>query len=126
MTALPQLQADGYCIIDQVFDQTDMDWLRSLCGKALSNVSTEHRESNRSQGSLVLIADYPEFGKLLGHPALSKIFDELKFRDPKFSSGYIISKPPKSPALWHQDWWGWNEPSSFTYQMVQVFVIIYL
>ena len=96
MTALPQLQADGYCVIDQVFDQTDMDWLRNLCGKALSNVSTEHRERNRSQGSLVLIADYPEFGKLLGHPALSKIFDELKFRDPKFSSGYIISKPPRA------------------------------
>ncbi len=27
MTALPQLQADGYCVIEQVFDQTDMDWL---------------------------------------------------------------------------------------------------
>ncbi|MEC8595240.1 MAG: phytanoyl-CoA dioxygenase family protein [SAR324 cluster bacterium] len=38
-----------------------------------------------------------------------------------------ISKPPKSPALfWHQDWWDWNEPSSFTYQMAQVFVMIYL
>ena len=93
----------------------------------MSNVSAEHRERNRSQGSLVLIADYPEFGRLLGHPALSKIFDELEFRDPKFSSGYIISKPPKSPALfWHQDWWGWNEPSSFTDQMAQVFVMIYL
>ena len=89
MTALPKLQADGYCVIDKVFDQTDMDWLRSLCGQALSNVSTEHRESKSFQGSLVLIADYPEFDKLLGHPALSKIFDELEFRDPKFSSGYI-------------------------------------
>ena len=127
MTALPQLQADGYCVIEQVLDQTDMDWLRSLCGQALSNVSAEHRERNRSQGSLVLIADYPEFGRLLGHPVLSKIFDELEFRDPKFSSGYIISKPPQSPALfWHQDWWGWNEQSSFTDQMAQVFVMIYL
>ena len=71
MTVLPQLQADGYCVIEQVFDQTDMDWLRSLCGQALSKVSTEHRERNRSQGSLVLIADYLEFGKLLGHPVLS-------------------------------------------------------
>ena len=99
MTTLPKLQADGYCVIDKVFDQTDMDCLRSLCGQALSKVSTEHRERNRPQGRLVLIADYPEFGKLLGHPALSKIFDELELRDPKFSSGYIISKPPKSPAL---------------------------
>ena len=79
MTALPQLQADGYCVIDKVFDQTDMDWLRSLCGQALSNVSAEHRKRNRSQGSLVLIADYPEFSRLLGHPTLSEIFDELEF-----------------------------------------------
>ncbi|MEC8595239.1 MAG: hypothetical protein VXY74_10605 [SAR324 cluster bacterium] len=49
MTALPKLQTDGYCVIDKVFDQTDMDWLRSLCGQALSNVSAEHRESNRSK-----------------------------------------------------------------------------
>ena len=75
MTALPQRQADGYCVIEQVFEQTDMDWLRHLCGQALSKVSTEHRERNRSQGSLVLIADYHEFGKLLGHPVLFKIFD---------------------------------------------------
>ncbi len=69
MTALPQLQADGYCVIDQVFDQTDRDWLRSLCGQALNKVSTEHRERNRSQGSLVLIADYPEFGKITWSPS---------------------------------------------------------
>ena len=79
MTALPQLQADGYCVIDKVFDQTDMDWLRSLYGQALSNVSAEHRKRNRSQGSLVLIADYPEFSRLFGHPTISKIFDELEF-----------------------------------------------
>ena len=79
MTALPQLQADGYCVIDKVFDQTDMDWLRSLCRQALSNVSTEHRERNRFQGSLVLIVDYPEFDRLLGHPTLSEIFDESEF-----------------------------------------------
>ena len=65
MTALPQRQADGYCVIEQVFEQTDMDWLRHLCGQALSKVSTEHRERNRSQGSLVLIADYPSLANYL-------------------------------------------------------------
>jgi hypothetical protein len=65
-------------------------------------VSAKHRERNRSQGSLVLIADYPEFGKLLGHRVLSQIFKDLEFKDPKFNSGYIISKPPQSQALfWH-------------------------
>ena len=79
MTGFPELQADWYCVIYKVFDQKDMEWLWNLCGQALSNVSAEHRERNRSQGSLVLIADYPEFGRLLGYTALSGIFDELEF-----------------------------------------------
>ncbi|MAC42599.1 MAG: hypothetical protein CL913_01265 [Deltaproteobacteria bacterium] len=81
-------------------------------------MSAENRERIRSQGSLVLIADFPEFGKLLGHRVLSHIFRDLEFKDPKFSSGYNISKPPQSPVwFWYQDWCGWNEPSSFIDQM---------
>ena len=81
-------------------------------------MSAEHRERIRSQGSLVLIADFPEFGKLPGHRALSHIFKDIEFKDPKFSSGYNISKLLHSPVwFWYQDWCGWNEPSSFTDQM---------
>ena len=44
-----------------------------------------------------------------------------------FSSGYLISKPAKSPPLfWHQDWWGWDHPSSYTSTVAQFFVMIYL
>ena len=39
-------------------------------------MSAEHRERIRSQGSLVLIADFPEFGKLPEHQALSHILKE--------------------------------------------------
>jgi ectoine hydroxylase-related dioxygenase (phytanoyl-CoA dioxygenase family) len=42
-------------------------------------------------------------------------------------SGYVISKPPQSPALfWHQDWWGWNDPSSYTPLPQQLFFMYYL
>ena len=41
--------------------------------------------------------------------------------------GYVISKPPQSPALfWHQDWWGWNDPSSYTPLPQQLFFMYYL
>ena len=74
---------------------------------------------------LILIADYPEFSDLITYPALFKVFDVLGFADTRFSSGYIISKPEQSPALfWHQDWWGWGDPISYTDQIAQVFVMI--
>ena len=42
-------------------------------------------------------------------------------------SGYVISKPPSSPALfWHQDWWGWDDPSSYTPLPQQLFLMYYL
>lgn len=45
-----------------------------------------------------------------GGPARS-----LGFSEAGFSSGYIISKPAKSPRLfWHYDWAGWDAPESFT------------
>ena len=77
--------------------------------------------------SLILIADYPDFSMLIGNDELIEIFRILGFGDTRFSSGYIISKPKNSPALfWHQDWWGWDHPLSFTDQIAQVFVMIYL
>ena len=64
---------------------------------------------------------------MIGHPVLREIFSQLGFTDPRFSSGYIISKPSFSPALfWHQDWWGWDHPVSYTKEIMQVFVMIYL
>ena len=64
---------------------------------------------------------------LIGNEKLKEIFRILGFDDTRFSSGYIISKPNNSPALfWHQDWWGWDHPLSYTVQIAQVFVMIYL
>ena len=38
----------------------------------------------------------------------------LGFDEPKWASGYIIGQPPHSPLLYrHQDWWGWDDPSSY-------------
>ena len=126
-TKLSQLKENGYCIFDQALEKEVLGKIKGISRRALEELSIEHRNKNKSQGSLILIADYPDFGMLLGNEELIEIFRILGFGDTRFSSGYIISKPKNSPALfWHQDWWGWDHPLSFTDQIAQVFVMIYL
>ena len=122
-----QLKEQGYCVYENLLTLEDLNPIRNASLQAISKLSPDHRERNKSQGSLILIADYPEFSALIGHSALRGIFRQLGFSDPRFSSGYIISKPANGPALfWHQDWWGWDHPSSYTNEVMQVFVMIYL
>jgi len=126
-TKLSQLMEKGYCVFDQALKKEVLGKIKGVSRQALQELSIEHRNKNKSQGSLILIADYPDFSMLIGNDELREIFRILGFRDTRFSSGYIISKPKNSPALfWHQDWWGWDHPLSFTDQIAQVFVMIYL
>ncbi len=122
-----QLLADGYCVIEGVLDPTLLDEVRRVSSEALDAVSLEHRSQNRSQGSLINIADYPGYARLIGHAAARQVLNDLAFADPRFSSGYLISKPPAGPPLfWHQDWWGWDDPISYTDEIAQVFFMYYL
>jgi len=126
-TKLSQLKENGYCVFDQVLEKEVLGKIKRISRQSLGELSIEHRKKNKSQGSLILIADYPDFGMLIGNKGLIDIFGILGFGDTRFSSGYIISKPKNSPALfWHQDWWGWDHPLSFTDRIAQVFVMIYL
>ncbi len=126
-TQLSQLKENGYCVFDQALEKNVLEKIKRVSRQALEELTIEHRKNNKSQGSLILIADYPDFGMLIGNEELKEIFRKLGFDDTRFSSGYIISKPNNSPALfWHQDWWGWDHPLSYTVQIAQVFVMIYL
>jgi hypothetical protein len=126
-TQLSQLKENGYCVFDQALEKKVLEKIKRVSRQALEELTIEHRKNNKSQGSLIMIADYPDFGMLIGNEELKEIFRKLGFDDTRFSSGYIISKPNNSPALfWHQDWWGWDHPLSYTNQIAQVFVMIYL
>jgi len=126
-TQLSQLKENGYCVFDQALEKNVLEKIKRVSRQSLEELTIEHRKNNKSQGSLIQIADYPDFGMLIGNEELKEIFRKLGFDDTRFSSGYIISKPNNSPALfWHQDWWGWDHPLSYTNQIAQVFVMIYL
>ena len=130
MAAAPlarQLSDEGYCVAERVLDPTLLAHIQGVVAEILPTVSAAHRARNRSQGSLVHLADHPAFAPLIGCQKLRDLFGELGFADPRFSSGYLISKPPKGPALfWHQDWWGWDDPISYSDAIPQVFAMFYL
>lgn len=124
---IEELRDNGFCKVENVFSDEFIQELRRECLTISDTLPLELREKYRSQGSLVQLLDYPYFSKIIAHDNLFDCFKRLGFRDTVFSSGYLISKPPGGPPLfWHQDWWGWSHPSSYTSTIAQFFVMIYL
>ena len=121
------LLTNGYSVVQGALDPPLLASVRRISAGILERVSAEHRAQNRSQGSLVNTSDYPDYAALIGNPRARAAFDELGFVDTRFSSGYLISKPPGGPPLfWHQDWWGWDDQISYTETVAQVFLMYYL
>ena len=126
-TARRQLVTDGFCRVPGVLDPTALKTTIEAAEAALGTIDADHRTQWRSQGSLVPIADHPSFAPLIAHPGFQEMFGQLGFRGTRFSSGYVISKPPGGPALfWHQDWWGWQHPISREDRIAQVALFLYM
>ena len=122
-----QLGADGFCRVQGVLDPASLQATRETAESALGSIGADHRAQWRSQGSLVPIADHLAFAALIAHPGFQEMFGRLGFQGTRFSSGYVISKPPGGPALfWHQDWWGWRHPISREGRIVQVALFLYM
>ena len=59
--------------------------------------------------------------------AAGAVADVTRADDPRWISGYLSVKEPRSPALWwHQDWWCWNHPVSLRAAAPQVALLLYL
>ena len=128
MSKLSELKKNGCCVIENCLPKEVTNNIIKISNEALHEVSSDHREKNKSQGSMVHIADYPSLVDLIASDYIINALNEnFDFSDLRFSSGYLISKPPKSPPLfWHQDWWGWEHKSSYTDFIHQIFVMVYL
>ena len=122
-----QLATDGFCHVPGVLDPAALRATVEAAEAALHTIGADHRAQWRSQGSLVPVADHPSFAALIAHPGFQKMFERLGLRGTRFSSGYVISKPPGGPALfWHQDWWGWQHPISREGRIAQVALFLYM
>ncbi|MEZ4865690.1 MAG: phytanoyl-CoA dioxygenase family protein [Caldilineaceae bacterium] len=122
-----QLIDDGYCICEQVLAPEMLERVRTHSRQLLDAQPAEHFAAQKSTGSMISVYDDPFFAELVAYgPALDALAS-LGYPKPRWSSGFIISKPPHSPALfWHQDWWGWNDPISYTAAPQQLFLMYYL
>ena len=122
-----QLIADGYCVIENVLKADMLIQLQTVTDELLDAQTEDQRSAYRSSGSMISVYMHSLFAELVVYPRALQALEALGFLRPKWSSGYVISKPPQSPPLfWHQDWWGWNDPCSYTALPQQLFLMYYL
>ena len=122
-----QLIANGYCVVTDVLKAEMLTQLRTVTDELLEAQTEDQREAYRSSGSMISVYMHSLFAELVVYPRTLGALEALGFLRPKWSSGYVISKPPQSPPLfWHQDWWGWNDPCSYTALPQQLFLMYYL
>ncbi|MCB5906193.1 phytanoyl-CoA dioxygenase family protein [Streptomyces pinistramenti] len=123
-----QLATDGFCLIKGALPPGLVARLRDLAERKLHSEKAQHFRRYAHHGSLipVHVEDDPHADVLTSH-ALTDAFRRLGFTDPRWISGYVIAKPPRSPGLWwHQDWWAWDHDLSHARQPAQVFCMLYL
>ena len=121
------LETQGYAVVDRFLSEPFLDALREQSHRVLAMLPKQHRDEYKSQGSLVNLGDHPEYSRLIASPELQDLMQGLGLMETRWLAGYLISKPPKSPALfWHQDWWGWDHPLSYTSRVPGIGIMIYL
>ena len=124
---LEQLTREGFCVFENILDPEMVDRLRAVTDQVLDAQTEAHFKDHPSTGSMVRVDQHPFMAALIAYPKALATLAGLGFDDPKWWSGYIISKPPHSPPLfWHQDGLFWDHPISYTTQPQQWFLMYYL
>ena len=100
-----QLINEGYCHLPGIAPDQLIEASRQAADRAAEEMPQEQKDRQRLQGSLINVWDHPQMAPLIGLPNAIEALEALGFPNPKFYTGFIISKPPKkAPALfWHQD-----------------------
>jgi len=122
-----KLISEGYFVIPKLLDESFLERLQDATNVLLERQDEEAGRAQLSTGSMVNVTEDPLFAELVAYPSALEVLRSFGSICPRWSSGYIISKPPDSPALfWHQDWWGWDDASSYTPLPQQLFFMYYL
>lgn len=126
-SAYRSLITNGYCIVRDILPKNLISRLQHVTEALCSKMTDEHRHRFRAQGSMFHTNVDSAFAELIIWKPALKSLKGMGFTDPKFTDGYIISKPPHSPGLfWHYDWFAWDDPVSFEPRPPQVFFMYYL
>ena len=122
-----QLLRDGYCVLEQILSPEMLERVRVASNDLIAAQPAEHFDRYKSTGSMISVYNDPFFAELVAYQPALDALDSLGFPDSRWTSGFVISKPGHSPPLfWHQDWWAWNDPVSYTDLPLQLFLMYYL
>lgn len=126
--AAEEFRREGIKIFPQVLPPLLLRRLRRLCDVLYKQAPPQFTHLFPYHGSMIPAPYWePAFTELILHRAAINVMSTLEFSDPKWVSGYVISKPPQCmPLWWHQDWWAWNDPVSAEEAAPYVFFIYYL
>ena len=120
---------NGFIKFTNVIGESIIKQIKNTSLKLINSQNTDDLKKQISTGSMISVSkkETEIFIKLITNVKIIKKINNLGFNDVKWSSGYIISKPSKSPALyWHNDWWGWNDSISYLKKSTMIFVMLYL
>lgn len=122
-----ELEDLGFIHARAILDPGLIASLRLRAQATLFRQTSQSREAVKSNGSLIHLADNPEYADLIAAPELLELLIGCGASDPRFTGGFLISKPGGGPPLfWHQDWWGWDDDSAYQRRPQQLFAMIYL
>ena len=122
-----ELISNGYFVISKLLDRPFLEDLKYVTSCLLDAQDEDAGRAQLSTGSMISVTENTLFAELVVYPRALEVLRNIGSICPRWSSGYIISKPPESPALfWHQDWWGWSDLSSYTPLPQQLFFMYYL
>lgn len=122
-----QLDLEGYCLFPGLLGSEMLAYLRRETDLLIANQTAEERKIQKSTGSMIQSGKAPALAPLIAYRPALEALESLGFRDNRFWTGYIISKPGPSPQLfWHQDCTMWNDPRALGLPSPMLFLMYYL
>jgi hypothetical protein len=121
------LLRDGYAVLDAFLDAGEVAALRPAVEKRIGAPAGAACE--RPHNTLLpLRFDDPVVDSALSSQLRRRRLREAaQAEDLRWISGYVSLKEAHTPALWwHQDWWCWDHPVSYSRAAAQVAVLCYL
>lgn len=126
------MELDGFTVFEGVYSSEIVERLRH----AIDDVALQQPdalaafEKNPFQGIWPINRSAEvdsTIAEVLGADGARQCLARVGVVEPRFSSGYSLSKPPHSPALyWHRDWHYWSERESDAPMGTQLFLMVYL
>src|SRR5438067_7378678 len=94
-----ELEDQGFIRAAGALDPGFMDSLLLRAHATLFRESAESRDAVKSNGSLIHLADNPEYAEIIASPVLLDLLRECGATEPRFTAAFWISNPAGAPPL---------------------------